>query len=65
MQAYHVLVVKKDYGLVEGVIIFPRDTQKLEAIGGLYSIGDKGYKQVSAKELPDFLQKHTQHLIAL
>lgn len=65
MQAYHLLVVTKDDGAVDGVIIFPRNTEALKAAGAYCSIGEKEYGPIPAKDLDALLQKYRKHLTAL
>jgi len=49
---------------VAGLLVFPRDPQVRLAIGGLYST-ENDRREISAKELPDFIQSHNGSLIAL
>lgn len=64
MQAYHVLIVTKADGTIEGSIIFPRNIASQKTTGGLLRIGNQDRDSIPAAKLGDVLEKYKGRLQA-
>ena len=64
LESFHILLVPTNGTNVTGVIIFPRDPQMREKVGGSCVGQTEEYGQVSARELPDVLKQFQTNLVA-
>lgn len=65
LQAYHLLVVVKTNGQINGAIIFPRDAKVFSKSGGFYSIGEKQWESFPVEKLNSLLQMYKGQLRAI
>ena len=64
VQIYQVLLVEEGPLNVGGIIIFPRENRNSSPRGGYYHIGNEA-DVFPTEKLPELLEKHREHLLAL
>ncbi len=62
---YHLLVVTGADGKVTGTLIFPRNRERRNAVGGSYSMNDRNFEIIPAAKLLELIQTNRANLKAL